>query len=70
MILPFGAERAGDRFHEIFKEQPHVFGIADDILVVGYECNGPDHAKTLQKVQQICRKEISSLTSENPISDA
>ena len=39
--LPFGAAPAGDMFQrkidEIFKDLPNVFGIADDILAVGYE---------------------------------
>ena len=32
---------------EIFKELSNVFGIADNILVVGYEDNGKDYDKTL-----------------------
>ena len=28
---------------EIFKELLNVFGMADDILVVGYDGNGTDH---------------------------
>ena len=35
---------------------PNVFGIADDVLVVGYEDNGKDHDETLQKVLQRCRE--------------
>ena len=34
----------------------NAFGIADDILVVGYEEDGRDHDKTMQKVLQRCRK--------------
>ena len=45
--LPFGAALAGDMFQrkvdEIFKDMPNVFGIADDILVAGYEADGKDH---------------------------
>ena len=41
--LPFGAAPAGDMFQrkidEIFKDMPNVFGIADDILVAGYEAD-------------------------------
>ena len=50
--LPFGAASTGNMFQrktdEIFKEWPNVFGIADDILVVGYEADGKDHDKILQ----------------------
>ena len=49
--LPFGVALAGDllqrKIDEIFKELPNVFGIADNILVVGYEADGKDHDKTL-----------------------
>ena len=42
--LPFGATPAGDMFQrkidKIFKDIPNVFGIADDILVAGYEADG------------------------------
>ena len=31
-------------------------GIADDILVVGYDIDGKDHDDTLQKVLQIYRQ--------------
>ena len=34
----------------------NVFGIADDILVVGCDSNGKDHNNTIQKVLQICRQ--------------
>ena len=57
--LPFGADLAGDMFQkidEIFKEVPNVFGIEDNILVVGYDSNGADHDRMLCKELQICRK--------------
>ena len=41
--------------YEIFKDLPNVFGIADTILVVGYDSDGKDHDDTLWKVLQICR---------------
>ena len=43
------------KFNEIFKDLPNVFGIADDILVNGYDSDGKDHDETLQQVLQICR---------------
>ena len=49
--LPFGAAPTGDMFQhkidEIFKDLLNVFGIADDILVVGYYNDGKDNDKTL-----------------------
>ena len=57
--LPFGAAPAGNRFQrkidDIFKNIPNVFGIADDILVAGYEADGKDHDKTVGRVLQRCR---------------
>ena len=58
--LPFGAEPTGDMFQrkidEILKKLPNIFGIAGDILVVGYEADGKDHDETLWRVLQICRQ--------------
>ena len=42
------------KIDEIFKDLPNVFGITDDILVVGYDANGRDHDKTLTGVMHIC----------------
>ena len=57
--LPFGAAPAGDMFQrkidEIFKNIPNVFGIADDILVAGYDTDDKYHDKTVQRVLQKCR---------------
>ena len=57
--LPFGAAPAGDMFKhrigEIFKDLPYVFGIMDDILVVGYDDDRKDHEKPLWQVLEICR---------------
>ena len=56
--LSFGAAPEGDMFKrkidEIFKDMPNVFGIADDILVVGYEDKFRDHADTVHNVLQRC----------------
>ena len=49
--LPFSIASAGDVFQfkkqEIFEELPNVFGITDDIVIVGYEADGKDHARML-----------------------
>ena len=45
--LPFGTAPAGDmiqlKVDKIFKDLPNIFGIADDILVVGSDSNGKYH---------------------------
>ena len=52
---------------EIFKDLPNVFGVAYDILVVGYDSDGKDHDGTLQKVLQICRKINMKLKKRNAV---
>ena len=41
---------------EILKEIPNVYGIANDILVLGYDDNDRDHENTLSRLLQIYRK--------------
>ena len=41
---------------EIFKELPNIYGITDEILVIGYDRDSTDYDATLQRVQKICRK--------------
>ena len=57
--LSFGTAPAGDMFQrkigEIFKDIPNAFGIADDVIVAGYETDGRDHDKTVWRLPQICR---------------
>ena len=52
--LPFGAVLAGDMFQhkidKIFNDMPNVFGIADDIMVIGYDKDGTDHDKAVYNV--------------------
>ena len=41
--LPFGVAPAGDMFQQkmdkIFKDLPNVFGVADDIVILGYDAD-------------------------------
>ena len=50
---------AGDMFQwkidKIFKGLPNVFGIADDILIVGYDAERRDHDETLKWVRLMCQ---------------
>ena len=40
---------------EIVKDVPNVFGIVDDILVVGYNSDDKDHDEILRQVLQVCK---------------
>ena len=42
----------------------NVFGIADDILIVGYDDNGTDHGRTIWRVLQLYRKENLKLSKD------
>ena len=37
------------KIDKIFKDLPNVFGIIDNILVLGYDGDGKDHDDTLQR---------------------
>ena len=58
--LPFAAAPVGDMFQcirdEIFSDVPNVFGIMDDILVIGYDKHGTDHDAVVHKVLQWCKE--------------
>ena len=55
--LPFGVLPEGDvlqqKINESFKDLPNVFGIADDILIVGYDTDSKDHNRTLRHIMQM-----------------
>ena len=38
------------KIDEIFNDMPNVFGIEDDILVIGYKKDGADHDKAVYSV--------------------
>ena len=52
--LSIGVAPAGG---EILKDLPNIFGIADDILIIGYDADGKDCDKTLRQVTPICCQE-------------
>ena len=58
--LLFGAAPVGDMFQhkidEFFSDMPNVFGIVDDILVIGYDENGADHDAAVHKVLRWCNE--------------
>ena len=66
--LLFGAVLAGDMFQckidEIFSNMHNVFGIAEDILVIGYDENGADHDAAVHKVLWQCEEVNLKLNKE------
>ena len=66
--LLFGAVPAGNMFQQkidkIFNDMPNVFGIADDILVIGYDKDGADHDKAVYDVLQWCQDVNLKLNKE------
>ena len=57
--LPFEAVPAADMFQckieEMFNDMPNVFGIADDILVIGYDKDEIDHDEAIYNVLRQCQ---------------
>ena len=57
--LPFGAALVGNMFqrkiNEIFNDISNVFGIADDILLIGYDKDEADHNKAVYNVLSQCQ---------------
>ena len=66
--LPFGAAPVGDMFQhkidEIFSDVPNMFGITDNILVIGYNEDGVDHDAAVHKVLQWCEEVNLKLNKE------
>ena len=52
------------KIDEIFSDMPNVFGIADDILVIGYDENGADHDATVHNVLWQCEEVNLKLNKE------
>ena len=63
----------GDMFQkkidELFSGMPNVFGIADDILIAGFNELGRDHDAILDKVLSICRQETLKLNEDKCFPD-
>ena len=43
------------KIDKIFQELPNVFGIAYDILIIGFGENSREHEGTLRWVMEICQ---------------
>ena len=52
------------KIDEIFSDMPNVFGIVDNILVIGYNNNGADHDAVVHKVLQRCKEVNLKLNRE------
>ena len=66
--LPFGAALAGYMFQrkidKLFNDISNVFGIANDILIAGFDANDRDHDASLKQVLQTCRQDKLKLNKE------
>ena len=66
--LPFREVPVGDmsqhKIDKIFSDMPNVFGILDDILVIGYDEDGADHNAAVHKVLQQCEEVNLMLNKE------
>ena len=52
------------KIDEIFNDMPNIFGIADDILVIGYDNDGTDYYETVHKMLQRCKEVNLKLNKE------
>ena len=52
------------KIDEMFNDMLNVFGIADDILVIGYDKNGADHNKAVYSVLRQCQRVNLKLNKE------
>ena len=66
--LPFRVTPAGNMFqwkiNEIFSDMLNVFGIAYDILVIGYDKDGADHDEAVYNVVRWCQDVNLKLNKE------
>ena len=44
------------KIDKIFKDLQNIFGIADDILAVGYEADCKDYAETVHRMLKRCKQ--------------
>ena len=52
------------KIDEIFNDMPNVIGIADDILVIGYDENLANHDEAVYNVLRQCQEVILKLNKE------
>ena len=70
--LPFGTAPAGNMLQKkidgLLNDIPNVFGIANNILIVGYDADNRDHDKRLEQVLCRCRQANLKLNKEKGLS--
>ena len=52
------------KIDELFNDIPNVFGIADDILIVGFHAYGRDHDVSSEQMLLRCRQANLKLNEE------
>ena len=52
------------KINELFNDIPHVCGIADGILIAGFDVDGREHDARLEQVLQRCRQANLKLSKE------
>ena len=66
--LSFGAILAGHMFQskidKLFSDMPNVFGIADDILIAGFDSHSRHHEVNVEQILQRCRQANLKLNKE------
>ena len=55
------------KMDKLFRGLPYVFGIADGILIAGFDELGRECDETVDRVLEICRKTNLKLISGTPI---
>ena len=53
------------KIDRLFNDIPNVFGIADYILIAGFDANGKNHDKRLEQVLCRCRQANPKLNRQN-----
>ena len=53
------------KINKIFNDMPNIFGIADDILVIGYDEDGKDHDEAVYNVLRQCKEVNLKLNKDN-----
>ena len=56
------------KINELFSSMSSVFGIADDILIAGFDEWSKDCEETLEKVPQVCREANLKLSKDRSLS--
>ena len=53
------------KINEIFNDMPNVFGIVDDIFIIGYDKDRADHDEAVYSVLRQCQEVNLKLNKDN-----